>query len=392
MPKRTVLIVDDELTLLRSLRDALRAQGGDMDVLTAGRADEALELMELTDVDLVVTDLRMPGQDGLSFIATVTHKYPKTRCILMTAHGDTETRNRSLSNGAVSFIEKPFDLDKFLSEVQRHLTPSGGFTGRSLVGFSLLDILQLVSMSQQSVTMTIRSGESVGSMYIEDGVLIHAETDTGKTGAKAAYEIVTWSDGDIASSRGVAQDARRTINIPLMNFLMEAAKHQDEVKRLKPVEDLKSIVTEFLQIEGVVAAAVLFNETVTEIYGESRADGVPRAAVGVGMVNANNALRGALAETESISGMHELSASFPECTVLAVPLLDNRFSAVLCLAGVDRIDEVRELFTTKRGDLVTILSAYETQFDLQNGGGLDALNGLPDDIEQAFSSSTEESF
>jgi len=74
MPKRTVLIVDDELTLLRSLRDALRAQGGDMDVLTAGRADEALELMELTDVDLVVTDLRMPGQDGLSFIATVTHK------------------------------------------------------------------------------------------------------------------------------------------------------------------------------------------------------------------------------------------------------------------------------------------------------------------------------
>jgi CheY-like chemotaxis protein len=389
MPKRTVLIVDDELTLLRSLRDALRAQaqGGDMDVLTAGRADEALELMELTDVDLVVTDLRMPGQDGLSFIATVTHKYPKTRCILMTAHGDTETRNRSLSNGAVSFIEKPFDLDKFLSEVNRHLTPSGGFTGRSLVGFSLLDILQLVSMSQQSVTMTIRSGESVGSMYIEDGVLIHAETDSGRTGAKAAYEIVTWSDGDIASSRGVAPDARRTINIPLMNFLMEAAKHQDEVKRLKPVEDLKGIITEFLQVEGVVAAAILFNQTVAEVYGESRAEGVPRAAIGAGMVNANNALRNALSETGSISGMQEMQATFPECTAIAVPMLDNRFSAVLCLGGAADLTKAKELFTVKQGALVNILREYETQFDLQNGSGLDAIN--PDELEKAFLSADE---
>lgn len=390
MPKRTVLIVDDELTLLRSLRDALRAQGGDMDVLTAGRADEALELMELTDVDLVVTDLRMPGQDGLSFIATVTHKYPKTRCILMTAHGDTETRNRSLSNGAVSFIEKPFDLDKFLSEVHRHLTPSSGFTGRSLVGFSLLDILQLVSMSQQSVTMTIRSGESVGSMYIEDGVLIHAETDSGKNGAKAAYEIVTWSDGDIASSRGVAQDARRTINIPLMNFLMEAAKHQDEVKRLKPVEDLKTIITEFLQVEGVVAATVLFNQTVAEIYGESRADGVPRTVLGAAMVNANNALRTSMAETESISGMHELMATFPECTALAVPLLENRFSVVLCLAGVEQMTEVKELLSTKRGDLVAILSEYETQFDPQSGSEFNGI--LPDELEAAFAINTEDGF
>ncbi|ACY19291.1 response regulator [Haliangium ochraceum] len=387
MPKRTVLIVDDELTLLRSLRDALRAQGGDLDVLTAGRADEALELMELTDVDLVVTDLRMPGQDGLSFIATVTHKYPKTRCILMTAHGDTETRNRSLSNGAVSFIEKPFDLDKFLSEVHRHLAPTGGFTGRSLVGFSLLDILQLVSMSQQSVTMTIRSGASVGSMYIQDGVLIHAETDTGKVGAKAAYEIVTWSDGDIASSRGVASDSRRTINIPLMNFLMEAAKYQDEAKRLKPVEDLKNVITGFLQANGILAVSVLFNQTGAEIYGESNNESIPRPTLGAGMVNAQNALRGAMIDSD-ISVAQELVASFLEYAVLSLPLLENRFSAVLCLHNHDFVPEVRELVAGKRGDLVSILTEYETQFDLQDGGGINL--DFSDELESAFDSSIEE--
>ncbi|WP_428264379.1 response regulator [Haliangium sp.] len=373
MPKRTVLIVDDELTLLRSLRDALRAQGGDMDVLTAGRADEALELMELTDVDLVVTDLRMPGQDGLSFIATVTHKYPKTRCILMTAHGDTETRNRSLSNGAVSFIEKPFDLDKFLSEVNRHLTPTGGFTGRSLVGFSLLDILQLVSMSQQSVTMTIRSGASVGSMYIEDGVLIHAETDTGKTGAKAAYEIVTWSDGDIASSRGVATDCKRTINIPLMTFLMEAAKHQDEAKRLKPVEDLGRLIGELLQLEGLSAMSVLFTQTGAEIHSASNDDTIPHAAIGAGMTNAYNALRNSTAESEYVSATQELTAVFAECAVQLVPLLEGRFLAVLFMANPENVSSVKEAFKAHRGDLVTVLSEYEKQFDLR-GGGLENLD------------------
>lgn len=381
MPKRTVLIVDDELTLLRSLRDALRAQGGEMDVLTAGRADEALELMELTDVDLVVTDLRMPGQDGLSFIATVTHKYPKTRCILMTAYGDTETRNRSLSNGAVSFIEKPFDLDKFLSEVNRHLTPSGGFTGRSLVGFSLLDILQLVSMSQQSVTMTIRSGESVGSMYIEDGVLIHAETDMGKSGAKAAYEIVTWSDGDIASSRGVATDCKRTINIQLMNFLMEAAKHQDEAKRLKPIEDLANLVKEMVGPDGITALTIIFAQTGAEICGESSDDALPRSAISAGMANAYNALRTTTSESEYVSTTQELSAVFAECWAASVPLLEGRFLAVMCVAETDHVNSARDAFTSKRGDLVTILSEYETQFP-QEGG----LSGLEDaDFEQMFS-------
>ena len=383
MTKRTVLIVDDELTLLRSLRDALRAQTGtEMDVLTAGRADEALELMELAEVDLVVSDLRMPGLDGLSFIASVTQKYPKTRCILMTAHGDTETRNKSLSTGAVSFLEKPFDLDKFLSEVNRHLTPSSGFTGRGLVGFSLLDILQLVSMSQQSVTMTIRSGESIGSMYIEDGVLIHAETDGGKTGSKAAYQIVTWNDGDIASNRGVASDCKRSINIPLMSFLMEAAKHQDEAKRLKPVEDIKAIMSGLNGTAGITAVSVLLVQTGAEVYGESGED-FPRADICQGMAGALKALRSSLAEGEAgVAAPQTLSARFDLGEVVAVPLLEARFLAVMCLAEPGGAAQAEEAFTSSRGNLVTALSEYETQFDLSEGNDLENMNF--DELDQAL--------
>lgn len=384
MAKRTVLIVDDELTLLRSLRDALRAQeSAEMEVLTAGRADEALELMELAEVDLVVSDLRMPGLDGLSFISTVTQKYPKTRCILMTAHGDTETRNKSMANGAVSFLEKPFDLDKFLSEVNRHLSPSG-FTGRGLVGFSLLDILQLVSMSQQSVTMTIRSGSSVGSMYIEDGVLIHAETDGGKTGSKAAYEIVTWSDGDIASSRGVASDCKRTISIPLMTFLMEAAKHQDEAKRLKPVEDVKNIVSSLLEVAGVSAVSTLLVQTGAEIYGVSENEELPRADICHGMAGAFKALKDSLAQgAAQMAPPEALSARFGEGTALAIPVNEGRFITVLYTSDPGAAAQAEEAFMGHRGNLATALSEYETQFDLSENSDFDSLS-FGDELDQAL--------
>ncbi len=385
MSKRTVLIVDDELTLLRSLRDALRAQASEMEVLTAGRADEALELMELTEVDLVVTDLRMPGQDGLSFIATVSHKYPKTRCILMTAHGDTETRNRSLSGGAVSFIEKPFDLDKFISEVKRHLTPSGGFTGRSLVGFSLLDILQLVSMSQQSVTMTIRSGERVGSMYIEDGILIHAESDSGRAGTKAAYEIVTWSDGDIASSRGVAADCKRTMSVPLMTFLMEAAKHQDEAKRLKPVEDIRDIAAAMMEINGIAAVSIAVANSAAEIYGSGISDEYPRQAITKSMVDSYVALSDALNQSRLV-GVKECSMIMADGTqALAVPILEGRFLVICCMSSPDNLEDIHAALTANRGNLVSALSEYESQFDLQGDNALDAMN-LGEDLDQAFGS------
>lgn len=384
MAKRTVLIVDDELTLLRSLRDALRVQqNAEMEVLTAGRADEALELMELAEVDLVVSDLRMPGLDGLSFISTVTQKYPKTRCILMTAHGDTETRNRSMSNGAVSFLEKPFDLDKFITEVNRHLSPSG-FTGRSLVGFSLLDILQLVSMSQQSVTMTVRSGGSVGSMYIEDGVLIHAETDRGKTGSKAAYEIVGWSDGDIASSRGVASDCKRTISIPLMTFLMEAAKHQDEVKRLKPVEEVKNILSSLLDTGSVSAVSAILVQTGAEIYGVSANEGFPRPEIGQSMAKSFKILMDSLAEGGSgIGSPAALMARFAHGETLAIPVNEGRFLIVLTSSAPGAAAQAEGAFAGHRGGLAAALAEYETQFGISENNEFDPFN-FGDELDQAL--------
>ncbi len=389
MAKRTVLVVDDELTLLRSLRDALRRQGGELEVLTAGRADEALELMELTSVDLVVTDFRMPGQDGISFISTITQRYPNTRCILMTAHGDAEMRSRSLAQGAVSFLEKPFDLDKFISEVNRHLSISG-FTGRSLVGFSLLDILQLVSMSQQSVTITVHSNHGAGSLLVDEGVLIHAETDNGMGGLRAAYEIVSWSDGDIASSRGVSSGIEPTIQMPLMTFLMEAAKHQDEVKRLKPLNNVKSVVNEWADIDDIVAIAVLDTVQEREVYGKNIEEGVARMQLGKSIMASHKAMRDGLSiDGEPGPAVHELTASIGDnLEVHGVSLANGRFLAFLVAHNKEVIYQALEILETQRNGLEIALADYQEQFGAVESGEFESIN-LGDELDFEFGESDQ---
>ena len=368
MAKRTVLIVDDELTLLRTLRDALRRQSDELEVLTAGRADEALELMELTTVDLVVTDFRMPGQDGITFISNISHKYPNTRCILMTAHGDSETKSKSLANGAVSFIEKPFDLDFFISEVNRHLSVSG-FTGRSLVGFSLLDILQLVSMSQQSVTITVHSRNGAGSLYVEDGVLIHADTDGGLKGMRAAYEIVSWSDGDIASSRGVSGGTLRDIQMPLMTFLMEAAKYQDEVKRMRPLNNVKDQVKSWTELPDIVAAAVLDLGHGSEVYGDSSEKGISRMQLGKSIMAGFKALSEAMQESTDPVVPEQLIVSLPTLELLAIPILEGRFLALIAAKDRAALDGAKKALDEARSGLATALSDFAEQLGSGGGGG-----------------------
>ncbi len=229
MSRQTVLIVDDELNLLRALRDAVRTRSWDVDVLTAGNAEEALELLALRVVDVLVTDIRMPGADGLALIEEVRDCYPQTQCLVMTAHVDSTSEAAAMQLGAVSFIRKPFELDAFLSEIGEKLQPRG-FRGTSLMGFSLTDILQLAVMNGQALTFEISSSGRRGMLAVESGLLLAASTDD-KAGIDAAQDILSWSDGEITSEPHVEVIEERRLNCSLTEILMQAAKEQDEQTR-----------------------------------------------------------------------------------------------------------------------------------------------------------------
>jgi two-component system response regulator AtoC len=103
MPR--ILIVDDEEGVRSFLAEALESAGTEIE--TARDGDEAAALLDGKGFDLVVTDLKMPGRDGLALLAKIRAEQPETQVILLTAHGTVETAVLAMKEGAFDYLTKP---------------------------------------------------------------------------------------------------------------------------------------------------------------------------------------------------------------------------------------------------------------------------------------------
>lgn len=112
-----ILVVDDDASMGNVLQKGL-AQSG-FDVVSKESADAALAVLKESDFDIVVTDLRMRGLDGLQFCQLVVQNRPNTPVIVMTAFGSMDTAIEAIRVGAYDFITKPFDIDTLVLTLQR---------------------------------------------------------------------------------------------------------------------------------------------------------------------------------------------------------------------------------------------------------------------------------
>lgn len=126
----TVLVVDDEPDILESLSRYLRITLPGTTILTAPSAEAALPMASADDVDVVVSDVRMPGMDGLAFMRRLA---PGIHRILITAFHEPELEERAADLGVEALLWKPFDMTLLRSVVQRALDgargPRRGFAG-----------------------------------------------------------------------------------------------------------------------------------------------------------------------------------------------------------------------------------------------------------------------
>ena len=114
-----VLVVDDEPKLCDLLSSALTQN--DVHVFTAGNGLQALAILEQEDIDLVISDWRMPGMDGPQLLAEVKVRYPQLPVIVMTAYSTVKNAVQSMRNGAYDYIAKPFDIDELDITVSKAL-------------------------------------------------------------------------------------------------------------------------------------------------------------------------------------------------------------------------------------------------------------------------------
>jgi DNA-binding NtrC family response regulator len=119
MSKTRILVVDDEETIRNLLQSRLTREGHEVMVAASAEEAEAKFKDNLTPFGVMITDLKMPGKDGLTLMESLKTFHPRLRVIMITGHGEKDVAVRALRQGASDYLEKPFDLDELSHAVNR---------------------------------------------------------------------------------------------------------------------------------------------------------------------------------------------------------------------------------------------------------------------------------
>src|SRR6058998_1845503 len=117
MNQPRVLLVDDDPALLQALPEALRLRMSEVTVDTADTATAALDRIASRDYHAIVTDIKMPGMDGLALLAEIRGRRPDTPILIITGHGEYDLALRALRGGAYDFIQKPIDREQVVASL-----------------------------------------------------------------------------------------------------------------------------------------------------------------------------------------------------------------------------------------------------------------------------------
>jgi len=163
MARKKILVVDDEKRQREILELILSEE--DYQVSTASSGEQAIRMVKQERFDLVLTDLKMSGMDGIQLLSQLTQFDSSIIVILMTAHGSIDSAKEAIKLGAYDYLEKPLDKDKLLEIVQRALEKL------SVLDTEIIGESEEMSKVKKMILKVARSNETV---------LIRGESGAGK--------------------------------------------------------------------------------------------------------------------------------------------------------------------------------------------------------------------
>ena len=176
--KQRLLLVDDDEVFLRPLHRTLELAG--YEVLPVQSGEEALDTLKAEDVDLVLTDKRLPGMDGVALVRQIKTDHPDLAVVVMTAYGTIESAVEAMRLGAEDYLVKPFEAAEMLLVIRRAIefqalkSANRRSIRRNQERFTFRNVVA-ESAVMQSVFETLRSVAD-----LDTTVLIHGETGVGK--------------------------------------------------------------------------------------------------------------------------------------------------------------------------------------------------------------------
>lgn len=254
MPLKNVLIVDDEEDLTWSISKHLSKDKDSYTLHAVNSASDALDLLKKTEVELVISDIRMPQISGLDLLLKVRELYPETKVIIMTAYGSSEIQDEANKRGCFKYIEKPFEINELRQMILDNVKEKKGFEGR-ISDFQLSDLIQMNCLGRLTNAINVETAGQNGTIYFEDGNIVHAKN--GKlVGEDAFYEILSWQGGSFAINKR-EQANEETIFKGWQSLMLEGLRRKDEEaeQEVDPEQQLRTeistLLDQFLQAKGI---------------------------------------------------------------------------------------------------------------------------------------------
>jgi CheY-like chemotaxis protein/Flp pilus assembly protein TadD len=252
LAKQNLLLVDADLRSLRVLEVSLRKSG--YSVATSSDARDALEVMEYSKPDLILSDTRLPHMDGFMFIEEIRRRSDLADVPLIFLSSDTsvESKVKGLELGVEDYLTKPIYIKEIVARVNvvlqrkrregielRGQTSKQKFTG-ALSDIGVVDLLQTIDNSKKSGVLHLSSSSQLGAIYFRHGNPVDAELGP-LHGARAIYRALVWTEGTFEID---FRDVRRedVIQTSTQGVLMEGMRRLDEWGRLlEQLPDLNSV-------------------------------------------------------------------------------------------------------------------------------------------------------
>jgi CheY-like chemotaxis protein/predicted regulator of Ras-like GTPase activity (Roadblock/LC7/MglB family) len=285
----SVLIVDDDVAFRTTIGRDLGDQG--FAVSLAGNADEATAALARGPIDVVLTDLRMPGADGIDLLATVRTLAPRTRAILMSGYASARDYQRAIECGAVRVLSKPFTSSELLQAIRQAVECETGFRG-SIHGLSLVDLLQMFHYARRSLAIVV-DGLAPGHVFLEDGHIVHA-VYRELLGEPALQSILAMPAGSLRTMV-LPQSTPRSITRDFPTLLLDSLRTVDEdslggefelgdIDAALPeaMPHLQCIIDRLHRLEGYHAAMLVDIDSGMVVGGDEDIAGADMQAVAAG--------------------------------------------------------------------------------------------------------------
>jgi DNA-binding response OmpR family regulator len=220
-----VLVVDGDKEKALVLHRVLYEGNQQFDVLLASNAEVAREIMRDCCVDVVITDIDLPGANGVDLVCWAAIEFPETVYIVQTSDDVEQLQQRISWLGCLRLMRKPCDPKELLKLVREALDCIHRLSG-CFSALSAADLIQMLCLAQRTAALRITAGGEAGTVMVKEGALLHASWGA-LVGQEALCAILDAQDG-VFRTTPLPEEVERTIHADWQHALMDAVRALDE--------------------------------------------------------------------------------------------------------------------------------------------------------------------